>query len=128
MKKNFTFIILIFLVSCKQEKITRIKNFEENIVDFVIEQKNNREIELKDLYDSLTRKIPDERNEKSIIVQILKRKGFKITNWGRGNFANGPRVIIYNLENKNCECEVSKYYYSTTDSITYLRTETISCK
>lgn len=119
---------LVLLVSCKQEKITHLKKFEENIVDFAIEQKNSREIELKDLYDSLTRKIPDDQNEKSIIVQILKRKGFTITNWGRGNFANGPRVIIYNLKNKNCECEVAKYYYSTADSATYLRTEAISCK
>jgi len=128
MRKLTLLLFLVLLVSCKQEKITHIKNFEESIVEFAIEQKNNREIELKDLYDSLTNKIPDDGNEKSVIVQILKQKGFKITNYGRGNFANGPRVIIYNLKNKNCECEVSKYYYSTTDSTTYLRTETISCK
>jgi hypothetical protein len=128
MKNIISILFLVLSVSCQQDKIVPSESFEEDVVDFAIKQKNNRPIEVKDLYESLADKIPDDADEKSVLVQILKKKGFKITNWGRGNFTHGPRVVIYDLNKKNCECQVAKYYYSTHNDSTYLRTEAISCK
>ncbi|MCL9807633.1 hypothetical protein NAT51_19075 [Flavobacterium amniphilum] len=127
MKNIILILFLVLSVSCQQDKIVHSQSFEEDVVDFAIKQKNNRPIEVKDLYESLADKIPDDSDEKSVFVRILKKKGFKITDWGRGNFTHGPRVIIYDLAKENCECTVAKYYYSTQESA-YLRTEAISCK
>ncbi|MFC4818457.1 hypothetical protein [Flavobacterium sp. GCM10023249] len=128
MQKVIALLFLIAFVSCKQEKPNPSESFEEKIVAMAIEQKNNRAIELKDIYDDLVTEIPEDSIEKAVMVEILKEKGFAIIHWGRGNFTHGPRVINYTLKKGNCECEVAKYYYSTTEEATYLRSEAISCQ
>ncbi|GEP52774.1 hypothetical protein FNO01nite_34460 [Flavobacterium noncentrifugens] len=106
------------------------KKFDEKIVDFIIENSSNKYLELENLYDSLPHKILNDVNEKLILVQILKTKGFTVINWGRGNHPLGPRIVSITLKNAECECEVDKIYYST-DALPeeiYKITERIKCK
>ena len=35
--------------------------------------------------------------EKLILVEKLKTKGFTVTNWGRGNWQEGPRIVSYTM-------------------------------
>lgn len=133
--------ILPFMISCqnKQEQeeddLKELQKqpieFNEKIVDFVIENSNDKFIELPNLYDSLPKEmVPNDKDEKLILVQILKRKGFEITNWERGNHPLGPRIVVFNLKKDRCECEVQKIYYST-DALPeeiYKTTERIKCK
>lgn len=105
-------------------------DFNEKVVGFLIENSDNKFVELPNLYDSLPKKIIDkDENEKLILVQILKNRGFKIKDWGRGNHPLGPRIINIKLEKGNCLCEVQKIYYSSynlPDEI-YKITESIRC-
>lgn len=128
------YLILIFsiiLFSCDEKLKDQSTDFNEKIVDFTIKNSNDKFIELPNLYDSLSKQIMQkDEDEKLILVQILKKKGFEIINWGRGNHPLGPRIITLTLKKDNCECEVDKIYYSADnlpDSI-YVTTERIKCK
>lgn len=84
---------------------------------------------MPDLYDSLANKIPEDKDEKLILVEKLKMKGFKITNWGRGNIPPlGPRIVNVELMSGRCICEVTKTYYSTTVDTLYQMTEGVKCR
>lgn len=77
------FLILfvpLLLYSCYSKNDEQYKDFNEKIVDFVIENSNDKFIEVPNLYDSLSKNIVNDKNEKLILVQILKEKGFKVIN------------------------------------------------
>lgn len=114
------FLILfvpLLLFSCNSKNDEQYKDFNEKIVDFAIENFNGKFIELPSLYDSLSKNIKDDKTEKLILVQILKKKGFEVINWGRGNHPLGPRIVTLTLKKDSCECKVDKIYYSSNDSI-----------
>ena len=46
-------------------------------------------VEFTDLYTKSV-EILEDKNEKLILADMLKDKGFKVVNWGRGNWLNGP--------------------------------------
>ena len=130
MIKSLIFILpLLMLLGCKEKttKTTATKNSTESIVDFVLEHKDNTVIELPNLYDSLVTNIPDDSVETLILAEILKKKGFKVINWGRGNFMNGPRIVNFTLQKENCFCVVSKMYYSTASDTLFQMAERINC-
>lgn len=117
--------------SCNEKPKKQTIEFNEKVVEFAIENSNNKFIELPNLYDSLSKEIVDkDEDEKLILVQILKKKGFEVKDWGRGNHPLGPRIITLKLRKGNCECEVLKTYYSTDDlhREIYKTTESIRCK
>lgn len=123
-------IILLFLfISCTEKRKKGTTDFNEKIVDFAIEKSNDNFIELPNLYDSSSKEIvAKDEDEKVILVQILKKKGFKITNWGRGNHPLGPRIVVLNLKKDSCECEVQKVYYAYQQDTIYNITERIKCE
>jgi hypothetical protein len=130
--KYLIILFSILFLSCNEKPKSKSTNFNEKVVDFAIENSNNKFIELPDLYDSVSKEIVErDEDERLILVQILKKKGFEITNWGRGNHPLGPRIIVLNLKKDNCECEVQKIYYSS-DAVAsgeiYKTTESIRCK
>jgi hypothetical protein len=129
--KPFLLIFSVFLFSCNNKPKNKTIDFKEKIVDFAIQNSNDQYIELPNLYDSISKQlVPKDEDEKLLLAQILKKKGFKITNWGRGNHPLGPRFIALTLKKDSCECEIDKIYYSTDnvpDSI-YTITEKIKCK
>ena len=117
--------------SCNEKAKNPYEDFNEKVVEFAIENSNNKFIELPNLYDLLSKEIvAKDGDEKLILVQILKKKGFKVKDWERGNHPLGPRIIVLKLKKDNCECEVLKTYYSTDDlpNEIYKTTESIRCK
>ncbi|PLW94685.1 MAG: hypothetical protein C0592_02120 [Marinilabiliales bacterium] len=99
----------------------------EKQIDFIIEENACLKVEFPEIYDSLAYSIPDDSTESLVIVQILKEKGFVITNWGRGNHPRGPRIISITMVKEDCECVVSKLYYSTNTEGMYEMTEWVKC-
>jgi hypothetical protein len=80
---------------------------------FDFTEKNLRQGELMefvDIYDSLE-PLPETQNEKIVIAEKLKLKGFTLKNIRQGNWTVGPRIISVTLSNKKCDCFVDKLYY-----------------
>ncbi len=137
----FTLLIcVVILVSCKQKEKTnnaqlvdktstsQDKGFK-NVMDLVIKEKNNFPVEFPDLYDSSAHMLPPDSSEKLILGNYLKSKGFKVINWGRGNFYPlGPRIFVLDFEKDDCICSVHKMYYNSPDSTCYEMRESISCE
>ncbi|WP_118973918.1 hypothetical protein [Taibaiella koreensis] len=57
-------------------------------------------IALPQLYDTVltAAEIPSDDKEHLLLVQVLKQRGFTVTDWGRGNMATGPRVVTLVLK------------------------------
>jgi hypothetical protein len=132
MAKSFILIpILLISFSCKTgtgKNFSDVADFIENTVDFVTEHQDNNVIELPFLYDSLATQLPVDSAETLLLAESLKKKGFKVINWGRGNFPpRGPRIVSLRLKKENCFCEVSKIYYATTSDMRFEMAERISC-
>jgi hypothetical protein len=83
-------------------------------------------MEFIDFYPILD-SIAIDKYEKLVLVDSLKSIGFKVTNWGRGNWMDGPRIVNFTMSNEQCECQVDKLYYSTEQEGKYNVTERIKC-
>ena len=126
--RNILFLFsTLLLCSCTSKKESNL-SFYDKALDFVIENSNGEIVEFPEIYDSLSHNIPNDDKEKLKLVEKLKVKGFKVTNWGRGNHPLGPRIIVINMKKNNCECEIAKTYYSTSNDSLFQMTEKISCK
>jgi hypothetical protein len=82
-------------------------------------------VELIDLYKD-SELIPD--TDTLYINHYLKNLGFKVTDYGRGNWMQGPRIVSFTLENENYKCYVDKLYYSQDSANKNKITERIKCK
>jgi hypothetical protein len=84
--------------------------------------------EFTDLYE-LTSDIPND--EHFILKKYLEDKDFVQTNWGRGNWDKGPRIVVLDFEKAGCLCSLIKKYYSDydgkKDQKLYKVTEEIKC-
>lgn len=129
MKRAVIYILAITtLASCSKEKASG-HDFIDKVIDLTIDTSTGEYVQLPDLYDFLANTIPEDQNEKIILVERLKMKGFKITSWGRGNIPPlGPRIVTVELMNEHCSCEVTKTYYATTVDTLYQMTEGIKCR
>lgn len=122
-------LIGVCLTTCNEKLSRRGDDFVEEVVDLAVRLKNNRPIELSTLYDSLATTLPADSVETLVLAEELKRKGFKVIDWGRGNFPpNGVRIVVLGLKKDSCYCSVSKMYYSTIRNDLYQIRESISCK
>lgn len=83
------------------------------------------ELEFVDLYTPIN-VVAENKTDKLQLVDSLKARGFHVTNWGSGPWENGPKMTTYYLTNGNCNCQVDKRYYTTTED-TYKVTERIKC-
>jgi hypothetical protein len=133
MKKILAIMLLVILTSCSPQHSLE-KDFIDQLLDLSTgtsseEYLGGEYIQLTNLYDTLAHNIPEDKDEKLVLVERLKKRGFEITNWGRGNFPPlGPRIVIVELKKENCICEVSKIYYSTIEETAYQIAEGINCK
>lgn len=84
-------------------------------------------VELIDLYPVLD-SISSDKDERLLLVDSLKSRGFKVTKSARGNWMEGPRIVSFTMTSQQCECEVDKLYYSTSQVEKYRVTERIKCK
>jgi hypothetical protein len=127
MRNIFFHCCFVLLGSCAEKKEPAV-GFYDKALDFVLDNPSGEIVEFPELYDSLTSTIPDDAAEKPKLVEKLKVKGFKVTNWGRGNHPLGPRIIVINMKKDDCECEIAKTHYSTANDSLYQMSEKISCK
>ncbi len=127
MRYIFFLFFSLLIWSCSEKNEPSI-DFYDKALDFVIENSNGEIVEFPEIYDTLSLTIPNDDKEELKLVEKLKAKGFKVTNWGQGNHPLGPRIIVINMKKENCECEIAKTYYSTSKDSLYQMTEKISCK
>ncbi|WP_136669263.1 hypothetical protein [Flavobacterium sp. H122] len=126
--KFFLILIVAFVASCTVKK-SNDKDFEDKLLDMIIASSEGKEIEFQSLYNLPVTEIASDNEEKLLLAEKLKAKGFEVTDWGRGNYDPlGPRIVSLNLKKGDCECEVSKIYYSTISASKYKMTEKINCK
>lgn len=121
-------LIIVSLFTFCTEKYSPTADTTNALLDLIIQQSTNEGIEFTNLYDTLTAVIADDKNETLKLVERLKTKGFKVTDWGRGNHTLGPRMVSISMVNNNCRCEITKYYYHTVDTTLYQITERIRCE
>ena len=131
MTKTFIYAaIILTAISCKtrvNKNLSKPQSLIEDIVDLAIERKDNNNIELPSIYDSLATRIPDDSSETLMLAESLKKRGFKVINWVRGNSPRTSRFVYLTLQKADCFCEVSKMYYSTASDTLYEMAERISC-
>ncbi|CAM3477589.1 hypothetical protein FLLO111716_13170 [Flavobacterium longum] len=117
--------ILLLMVSCQEQAVTQ--DFDDRILDFVIETRNGRTIAFPDLYGR-TFEIPDAKNEKLILSEKLKSRGFTVTETTSNiQGFTGIRSVTQKLVKDGCDCQVTKTYGRTAYVSEYAVTETISC-
>lgn len=120
-------IVSIIFTGCSNESKPN-KDFLDEAIDLTIDKSSGEPIQFPDLYDGLTDNLPDDKDEKLVLVEKLKERGFVITSWGRGNMPPlGPRIIGVELKKGTCICKVNKMYYSTAVDTLFQRAEEISC-
>src|SRR5690554_690988 len=88
---------------------------------------STQDFEVIDLYPVLD-SISSDEYEKLLLVESLKSIGFKITNRARGNWMDGPRIVSFTMSNEQCECQVDKLYYSTSQTNKLKVTERVKCE
>lgn len=116
------------LESTSNQKGWNYEEVKQNYIDsLMLDICSTSDLEFFDLYPILD-SIASDKYENSILVDLLKTKGFKVINWGRGNWMEGPRILNFTLSNQQCECQVDKLYYSTEQERKYKVTERIKCK
>jgi len=72
--------------------------------------------------------IPADTNDRLVLVDSFKTKGYVVTNHGRGNWPGGPRMVSVTLANNECVCQVDKLYHLTQVEGSYSVTERIKCR
>lgn len=104
------------------------KEVKKNNIDSLMKDPcQTSDFECIDFYPLLD-SIASDPNEKEMIVDMLKSKGFKVINSGRGNWQDGPRIVSRTLSNGKCNCQVDKLYYSKGEKSKYKVTERIKCR
>lgn len=127
MKKSFVIVMICFgiLLSCEHKKN---EDFTDSVISLMLENPKGESVEFPDLYLERVRSIPTENEEKLILVEKLKTRGFTIKNTERGTSPlAGIRFVSVKLSKENCLCEVTKTYHSTEFVSEYKATERIKC-
>lgn len=115
------------LDSTSQEHEWTYITVKQNSIDSLINNICSEQgFEFIDLYPPLD-SIASDPYENLTLVNALQKKGFQITNWGRGNWMEGPRIVNFTMSNSQCECHIDKLYYSTDQKGSYRVTERIKC-
>lgn len=150
MKTQITILVIILICSCSSDhsinKEMKTKsandvnneeadfeawNYKEVKQDFfsllMYDICSTQDVEFIDLYPVMD-SIANDEYERIILVDSLKSKGFKVTDWSRGNWMHGPRFVSLKMNNGHCKCQVDKLYYSTESDHKYKVTERIKCE
>ncbi len=127
--------LITFLTNCD---ISNKENFENSwtqdnyqiqkiVKEQISELLNNRcskiDYEVINIYPN----IEEPREDDTLyLINILEEIGYEMTNYGRGDWTGGPRIISFHYKKGNCLCEVSKLYYGSNKVIEKI-TERINC-
>lgn len=133
MRHAISILVFSILLSCTKP-IESEKDFIDKLLDVSTMTSNtdyayDEYVQLTQLYDSLAHELPEDKDERLILAERLKSRGFEVIHSGRGNFPpNGVRIVILELRRGDCTCEVSKMYYATLDPDAWQMVEGINCK
>lgn len=125
--KKILYLSTFYLLFTSTAFAQKLSKTNQQIIDLIIQAKNNEFVEFGEMYETTASAIKSDEDEKILIVEYLKKKGFKIENWGRGNFRYGPRIISMELTKADCRCDVAKLYYSNDNDGTNEVKEKIRC-
>lgn len=133
MKSVFHFVLFIaslLLFSCAEKTQP---NSDADIIDKVITTvmttKTGETVELPDLYDRTVGNIPQDNDQHVILADRLELRGFKKTASGRRDQQlSGRRMFVVTMQKDDCQCEVSKVFYSTANVSEYFVSERIACQ
>ncbi len=125
--RRFFYFSTFFLLFISNVFAQELSKTNQEIIDLIIQAKNNEFVEFSDIYETSASAIKSDEEEKILLVQFLKKKGFKVENWGRGNFPYGPRIISIEMVKADCRCDVAKLYYSYDNDGTNEVKEKIRC-
>ncbi len=119
-------------LSCVDKRKQERHDFIKILVDFVVESaaaQAGKIVELPGLYDTLSIGIPDDESETILLVEVLKKDGFEVADYSKGNFPSGAGMVSVTLEKESCQCRVDKMYYNTlSGNEHYQMTESIECR
>ena len=99
---------------------------QKNIDSLLLDICSANDLEFISLYPILD-SISSDKYENLILVDFLKKKNFKVIEWGHGNWMEGPRIVSFIMSDQQCECQIDKLYYSTEQEGIYKVTERIKC-
>lgn len=120
-------IVVLAIVSCGKDKEMHI-DFTDQVIDLAIESSKGKTIQFPELYDTLASVIAKDDFEKVILVDKLKKRGFEVNKWGRGNHPPlSKRILNYELRRNDCKCEVTKLYQITMEDSRYQMIESLRC-
>lgn len=105
------------------------KDYHDRLIDFAIENRAGTFLELPDLYDGNERPRPDFENDKIILAEKLRARGFKA---GIARLSTlpleGQQMVTQKWVGENCECEIVKTYRVTPLISKYAVSEKIKCR
>lgn len=105
------------------------KDYHDKLIDFAIENRSDTFLELPDLYDGNERPRPDFENDKMILAEKLRARGFKA---GIARLSTlpleGQQMVAQKWVGENCECDVVKTYRVTPLISKYAVSEKIKCR
>lgn len=132
--KNLFLIFVLLTLGCSSpgtnKKLSESDQYIDSIsiLDFLNSPCDYANLEFNCIYSDLEY-ISDDENEKLIILDSLKSRGYIVVKYGRGNWEKGPRIVNYEVTNYYCDCQIDKLYYSTKSNSEKFRvTERVSCK
>lgn len=82
----------------------------KEIEDLNLEFCDNIHIVFDNLYD-IVDVLPLRINDSTLVKEILLDNGFKIINYGSGNWEKGPRFTLIEYQKDSCKCSTLKIYY-----------------
>ena len=124
-----TIIVIAIQSTALAQNRAQNPQFLEKVLDFAIEVRGGNLLQIPHLYTKLATTIPFDGDESLLMAEALKRRGFKVVHWGRGNYPPlGVRIVSLTLNKGDCNCRVDKIYYKTDFAFTYEMSERISCE
>ena len=134
------FTILIIFSACSQNQKVLIYNTsqtqiinvnkKQDLDNLIFNFCDTLSVEIIGLYPILDI-LPNLLEESIIVKSLLIKNGFTQTDWGSGNWMEGPRCFYLKYQKDSCICEIFKKYYSheqQKDGMYNLRvTERIIC-
>lgn len=122
MRFTVCLIIALFTISCsnREPMISIVTNSLEKSCQF-------ESSEFLEFYQDVD-KIRNDDDEILFIVEALKKEGYAVSKWGRGNWEYGPRIVSYTMTKNDCLCRIDKLYYTVDYSGNYKVTEKIECQ
>ncbi|RZJ31417.1 MAG: hypothetical protein EOO48_02145 [Flavobacterium sp.] len=121
---------LLLLISCTNKVETPTDyDLTDKVITLATTARTGQAVELPELYDQTVQNIPQDKDQNLIIAGKLQSRGFKqVAAARRDQQLSGRRMFVATMVKGDCQCEVSKVYYSTSNISQYFVAERIACQ